>query len=53
LALIRTDGGAIVGYCCTGNVITDMMPESIMMMAITQAKIGLSIKYLAMFQDSP
>ncbi len=43
-ASIDTDGGAIVGYCETGNVLTENKPASIIQIAITQAKIGRLIK---------
>jgi len=43
-------GGAMVGYCSTGSVNIDAPPASIRMMAITQAKIGRSMKNFAMSQ---
>jgi len=43
-----TCGGAITGYCDTGRRSMDSVPASMMMMAITHAKMGRSIKNLAM-----
>jgi aerobic-type carbon monoxide dehydrogenase small subunit (CoxS/CutS family) len=37
-------GGVICGYCATGNVHTATAPAKVMMMDITEAKIGRSIK---------
>src|SRR5260221_3738619 len=52
VALIWIDGGAMVGYCATGSWKIDAMPASIRMIAITHAKIGRSIKNLAMKRGS-
>src|SRR5690606_38465221 len=49
----RTERGAMVGYCCTGSCTNDSTPASIMIMAITQAKIGRSIKNLAITVTAP
>ncbi len=38
------DGGAMLGYCETGKFSIDNMPANIIRMAMTQAKIGRSIK---------
>ncbi len=43
-ALITTAGGAICGYIETGSARSDSRPASMMTMAITQAKIGRSMK---------
>src|SRR5664280_1647606 len=43
-ALIVICGGAIGGYWETGSVLIDRRPASMIMMAITQAKIGRLIK---------
>src|ERR1700755_121746 len=42
------EGGAIVGYCSTGIRRIDSAPPSMMSSAITIAKMGRSIKNLAM-----
>jgi hypothetical protein len=39
-----TLGGAMSGYCSTGRVKMPPMPASMMMIAITQAKMGRSMK---------
>ena len=39
-------GGAIVGYCATGSLMSAKRPASMVIMAITHANIGLSIKNL-------
>ena len=37
-------GGAMGGYCETGSVLIDRTPASMIMMAMTQAKIGRLMK---------
>jgi hypothetical protein len=37
-------GGAIGGYCETGSVLMDSRPASMIMMAITHAKMGRLMK---------
>src|SRR6266404_43661 len=44
VTVICTAGGAILGYCATGKVTTARAPAIIRTMAITQAKIGRSMK---------
>src|SRR6185503_9227793 len=44
VALIVTVGGAISGYCATGRIRELMIPASAMMIAMTVAKIGRSMK---------
>src|SRR6202040_3463504 len=44
VTVIWTAGGAMLGYCATGKVTTAMAPAIIRTMAITQAKIGRSMK---------
>ena len=44
IALMAIVGGAMLGYWATGNWKMDNSPASIRMMAMTQAKIGRSIK---------
>jgi hypothetical protein len=46
VALIAMVGGAIAGYCETGSARIDSTPASMMVIAITHAKIGRSMKYL-------
>ena len=41
-----TAGGAMGGYCATGSVMRARLPASIRMMAMTQAKMGRSMKNL-------
>ena len=41
-------GGAIGGYCETGRVLIASRPASMIMMAITQAKIGRLMKNFGM-----
>src|SRR5438552_4131015 len=41
---IVTVGGAISGYCATGSTCEAIRPASVMMIAITAAKIGRSMK---------
>ncbi len=48
LAETVTAGGAIVGYCAIGSVRTDRNPATMMTMAMTQAKMGRSMKKRAM-----
>src|SRR6266853_1873907 len=43
-AVIVTVGGAISGYCATGNTWKATSPASVMMIAMTDAKIGRSMK---------
>src|SRR5712691_4276989 len=43
-AVIVTVGGAISGYCATGNTCQATSPASVMMIAMTEAKIGRSMK---------
>ena len=47
-ALIRTEGGAICGYCAIGSVRIDRTPIPMMRIEITQAKTGRSMKNRAM-----
>ena len=44
IALMVICGGAIGGYWETGRVLIDKRPASMIMMAITQAKIGRLMK---------
>src|SRR6267142_1204326 len=44
VTVIWTAGGAMLGYCATGKVKTARAPTIIRTMAITQAKIGRSMK---------
>ena len=44
MALIVICGGAIGGYCETGKVLIASRPASMIMMAMTQAKIGRLMK---------
>jgi hypothetical protein len=48
LAPIWIEGGAMVGYCSTGSCVIDSAPASMITIAITMAKIGRSMKNLAM-----
>ncbi len=41
-------GGAMLGYCAMGSVVTARAPISMMTMASTQAKTGRSMKKLTM-----
>src|SRR3977135_4071353 len=41
-------GGAMLGYCAMGSVVTASAPISMMTMASTQAKTGRSMKKLTM-----
>ena len=41
---MTTDGGATVGYCAMGNCVMATPPKMRMNSAITQAKMGLSMK---------
>jgi hypothetical protein len=41
---MEISGGAMAGYCETGNVLIARTPASIMIIAITQAKMGRLIK---------
>src|SRR5438445_4936024 len=43
-AVIVTVGGAISGYCATGNTCQATSPASVVMIAMTEAKIGRSMK---------
>ena len=45
---MTTAGGAMAGYCETGRRRIDSAPASMMTMAMTQAKIGRSMKKRAM-----
>ena len=47
-AWMLTCGGAMSGYCATGSAVIEPIPASMMMIAITQAKIGRSMKILDM-----
>ena len=51
--MIRTDGGAIVGYCSIGSPMMHRPPASMITIAITQAKIGRSMKYFDMMKPDP
>src|SRR3979490_1985705 len=44
VTVIAMEGGAMLGYCATGSFLIARMPARVMMMAITQAKIGRAIK---------
>ena len=48
MAEITIDGGATGGYCAIGSWVMATEPSTMMKSAITQAKIGRSIKNLAM-----
>src|SRR3546814_9565459 len=48
VARISTEGGATVGYIETGRVKIDSAPASMMMIAMTHAKMGRSMKKRAM-----
>jgi hypothetical protein len=48
VAVTKTVGGAICGYCATGNFIAAAKPAKTIMMDSTLAKIGLVIKNLDM-----
>src|SRR6267378_809426 len=48
VALMVTVGAAIAGYCATGSDRMASTPASIRTMAMTNAKIGRSMKNLAM-----
>jgi len=50
VALMVTAVGAIFGYCDMGRLTMDKMPASMMMMAMTQAKTGRSMKNLAIMR---
>jgi hypothetical protein len=47
-----TDGGAMAGYCRTGRVTTETTPAIMTMMAMTHAKMGLSMKKRDNMSDS-
>src|SRR5690554_4699579 len=51
-ALIAIAGGAMAGYCDTGSFRMDSAPASMMTMAMTHAKMGRSMKNLAMVCSS-
>jgi hypothetical protein len=44
LAVMTTVGGAISGYCATGSTCDAIKPASVMMIAMTPAKIGRFMK---------
>jgi hypothetical protein len=46
------DGGATGGYCAIGNCVMDTAPITMMNSAMTQAKMGRSMKKLAMARTS-
>src|ERR1700704_2262608 len=48
VVLICTEGGAIGGYCSIGSATIDNAPATMIRMAMTIAKIGRSMKNLAM-----
>src|SRR5262245_24493020 len=48
-AVTEIDGGAMSGYCATGRAKYATPPTSVMMMEITAAKIGRSMKKCEMF----
>src|SRR5882762_1579860 len=48
VVLICTEGGAIGGYCSIGSATIDKAPATIIRIAMTIAKIGRSMKNLAM-----
>ena len=50
---MRTDGGAIEGYCSIGSPKMLRPPASMITIAITQAKTGLSMKYFDMMKPDP
>ena len=49
VTLTTIDGGATEGYCATGSRVTATLPSTRMNSAITQAKIGRSMKKREMF----
>src|SRR5688572_5841839 len=53
VALTRIDGGAMEGYCSIGNPKMLRPPASMITIAITQAKTGLSMKYFDMMKPGP
>src|SRR3954468_609735 len=53
VALTRIEGGAIEGYCSIGRLRMLRPPANMITIAITQAKTGLSMKYLDMMIRDP
>src|SRR3954469_16023770 len=53
VAVTRIEGGAIEGYCSIGNLKMLRPPASMITIAITQAKTGLSMKYFDMMKRDP
>jgi hypothetical protein len=53
VAVTRIEGGAIEGYCSIGNPRMLRPPASMITIAITQAKTGLSMKYFDMMKPDP
>ena len=48
VAVMMTDGGAMVGYCEIGSWVIEIAPARMMNSASTQAKTGRSMKNFAM-----
>ncbi len=46
--MMLISGAAMLGYCATGRSTIEIAPTTMMMMAITHAKTGLSMKNLDM-----
>ncbi len=46
VAVMLIAGGAMLGYCAMGRLVIESAPASIMMMAMTHAKTGRSMKNL-------
>ncbi len=44
VTVMEMEGGAMLGYCATGSFLIARIPVRVMMMAITQAKFGRSMK---------
>src|SRR5689334_19144878 len=53
IAVTVIAGGAMAGYCDTGSFRIERTPAIMMMIASTHAKIGRSMKNLAMAWSSP
>src|SRR3984885_1725657 len=51
VAVIATDGGAMLGYSATGNLVSDNAPATRIKMEMTQAKIGRSMKNRGMAKN--
>jgi hypothetical protein len=48
VAVMATDGGAMLGYWATGSFVSDNAPATRIKMEMTQAKTGRSMKNLGM-----